>query len=1039
MRYTEIVILIPSHSLEDFPTDLDDSKAASLLNSFTVAWHPRLLAQAGTIPIWHRAEEPPEEVQGRLIFVPKPCMDLVPNGWITRVREEGAVVVADLDDRSTMLEQALAPLQANAAAESSLPADQEVADVEVAHVEDSAIETSQNGNSADEDAEPENDNLANDNAANDSDDESQVTNDAIVRPVPTLHELELDFLALGTSWILLELLTRHMHHFSSYDEVFFEKTAVNAAQSWVEGAAEDSRDRLQSAFDLLIEARERFYPVDSYLLDLCLLTPDMANSKLDDLLAEDVPVNYLLKGDDAEEIAKERPQSIEHMRNGWARGTADVIGGDYQELPTPLVPLESTLFDLTQGLKTYRRIFHREPTTWARRRYGLSLMTPQLLHKAGFIGALHVLLDDGIYPDREQSRMHWEGCDSSTIEAFSRIPLAAESAATWLKFPQRMAEAMESDSVAAITVARWPEMKSPFLRDLRRLQKYGPVLGRFVTFSEFFESSDESGGGGYWGSDTKEYLAPFFLQSVARQERDPIDRFRQHSLRHSRLTAANWHAAMSQALMGKPIDDQVVDDVQAKLENGGPDAFEGYDAAPDQPVEEAQTAIDEFETSSNAALAKVIMHGAGSEPGWLITNPLSFSRKVVVDLPDAPPPPPAVEGAVKHVQFDKHRQQALVEIPSAGFVWIADAAGAKQTSSPAPLAEELHLQNEFFEVSISDATGGLQRIKKHGRVPNRLSQQLAFRFPSEQTIQQQVDEENVREFKTWYSEMRCTSAKVTCNSQTVGEITTTGELIDLSTDSVVATYTQVFRVWRGRPVLDIDIDIEAVKSPEGDPWSNYYAARFAWNDSSASISQSLYGAAQTIQMERIESADFIELASDEERTTIVPNGLPFHRKTGPRMLDSLLICEGDQQRSFKFSIVLDNAYPMETALNATSPVTALRTAEGPPRSGNSGWFYHVDTRCVQVTKVMGLVSEPGDPGTVSDELPEPVSRQGFALRMQETEGRYQSVYVELFRKPTSARVRDLRGQTVTELPESGEGIRVDFSPFGIVDVEIFFD
>ena len=40
MTYREVVILIPSHSLEDFPTDLGDGPAASLLNSFSAAWHP---------------------------------------------------------------------------------------------------------------------------------------------------------------------------------------------------------------------------------------------------------------------------------------------------------------------------------------------------------------------------------------------------------------------------------------------------------------------------------------------------------------------------------------------------------------------------------------------------------------------------------------------------------------------------------------------------------------------------------------------------------------------------------------------------------------------------------------------------------------------------------------------------------------------------------------------------------------------------------------------------------------------------------------
>ncbi len=43
MNFTEVVILIPSHSLEDFPSELSEKPASSLLNVFAVAWHPALL------------------------------------------------------------------------------------------------------------------------------------------------------------------------------------------------------------------------------------------------------------------------------------------------------------------------------------------------------------------------------------------------------------------------------------------------------------------------------------------------------------------------------------------------------------------------------------------------------------------------------------------------------------------------------------------------------------------------------------------------------------------------------------------------------------------------------------------------------------------------------------------------------------------------------------------------------------------------------------------------------------------------------------
>ena len=49
------------------------------------------------------------------------------------------------------------------------------------------------------------------------------------------------------------------------------------------------------------------------------------------------------------------------------------------------------------------------------------------------------------------------------------------------------------------------------------------------------------------------------------------------------------------------------------------------------------------------------------------------------------------------------------------------------------MAEGAMIQNEFIEVHVNEATGGIARIKQFGRKPNRLSQQLAFRFPRERT------------------------------------------------------------------------------------------------------------------------------------------------------------------------------------------------------------------------------------------------------------------------------------------------------------------
>src|SRR5436190_19902176 len=124
MTYEDLIVLIPCHSLEDFPAELGEDDGASLLNSFAVAWHPALLAQAKVLPRWHRADDPPDSSQKRLIFLPKSCESWAPSGWAERAASEGCTVVRGLSERSEIVAAALAPLgEAGTAADPDLAAD----------------------------------------------------------------------------------------------------------------------------------------------------------------------------------------------------------------------------------------------------------------------------------------------------------------------------------------------------------------------------------------------------------------------------------------------------------------------------------------------------------------------------------------------------------------------------------------------------------------------------------------------------------------------------------------------------------------------------------------------------------------------------------------------------------------------------------------------------------------------------------------------------------------------------------------------------
>ena len=967
MSLQDIVILVPSHSLEDFPTEQADKPASSLLNTFAVAWHPELLAWTGALPRWRRADEPSALHSGQLIFVPTVCDDWLPHGWVDDARAAGATVVSGLHERAEIAAAAVAAL-------------------------------------------PERYDIATD--------------------------LVDDFFSLGFCWLQVELLTRHMRNFGNIDEPRLQQRAVAAAKAALDNDRETAEAHLRGCFELLLEAREKFYPVECYLLDLCLTSPDVSADKLATEAVRDVPWSLLTSASDLETICQKSPAILEPLRAACAAGRVSIVGGEDRETPLPLLPLESALCQFHQGRSRLNTLLGQTAIVWGRRKFGLTSQLPQLLHKFGFKGALHVVLDDGIYPDAEHTKLRWRGCDESIVDALSRIPLAADSPSSYLRLPVRMAESMDHDQAAGLVFARWPDVASPFFEDLRRSQKYAPALGRFVTFDRFFQQTELPGL--LSTHKAHEYFPPYLILNVARREADPLSRYSDHALRRRRFDVAEWCRSLAKALVGQPVDETPATgelsesaDAERCLEEAAPDPIAGTSVVAEQMLSEV---VPHWQQD----LAQLVVHGGPQRRGFLVVNSLSFTRRVCVSLPGLLSPP-EVSGPIKAVQFDAARPDegaVVVELPGAGYVWIPEDARAPLASpQKPPLVEDGVLRNEWFEVSVNEQTGGIGHVRFHDQRAKRVSQQLSFRFPRERTVGT-GDEA----YKTQYAEMRCRSREVVSRGPTRGEIATVGDIVDPSNNERLATFRQTIRVWRARPVVEIDIELNDLKLPDGDPWNNYFASRFAWNDGTSAVTRSVFHAAQGFAGERFETSDYIEAASESERLTIIPHGLPYHRKTGPRMVDSLLIVGGETKRRFQFTLAIDAPLPLEAAWNATTPAAVVPTELGPPRAGTTGWFFHLDARNVQLTRVLPLITPHTSAETSSndDDYTALTTGPGFAVRLIETEGRAKRVRLRTFRQPLHARKRDFVGSTLYELTLEGDSVLIDIAAYEIAEVELRF-
>jgi alpha-mannosidase len=930
MKFDELIVLLPCHSLEDFPVHHEAAEAEGLLAAWSALWHPALIASADRLPTWYRADSPPDNLAGRLILIPEASESLLLAGWPARAKSEGAHVVRRLADRRQIVTAALEPLTGG----------------------DGGVE-------------------------------------------PALAE---DFLAFGTGYLLTELLTRQMRYMSNIDETQLANELRAAAAAAMAHDGEQARLHLRNAFEVLTEARERFYPVNSYFIDLTLVARTTLGADLQQELTGGTPTNLLLTGEALERMAADEPQTLEALRLALDHQTADIVGGEFDEAELPLLPLESILDEFRRGLAAFDRVLGRRPTVYGRRRFGLSPALPLVLSQLGYQGALHLTLDDGQFPQSDQCKTRWEGFGSTAIDALCRLPLDAHAPGSFLNLPRRIGESMDMDHVATIVFAHWPGRVSPFFSDLKRMSAYGAVLGKFMTLSDYFSQTDRPGDLTRFKPD--QYRAPYLRQAIIREHSDSLSR------------SIDLHARRSMHASREAIE------VFEGLATGRREPASSVGEVA-EPAEAEPTPLVELARQRDVAAARLAAALSGSRSGgprgYAIVNASSFSRRAAVDVSGLASLP-ACQGPVLAVQQDGQRKLAMVDVPACGVAWMVP--GQEPPKRGKPLAEALALRNEFFEVSIHPTTGGIRSIYVPGQRGNRVSQQLALRLPAPRPKPGDVwrDPDETAQ----YSRMVAEKIEVTAAGTAFGEITSRGQLVDPE-NRPLAAFVQRLQIWRGVRVVRLEVELDVREEPRADPWNSYYAARFAWADEAAEMLRSVAGTVQPTSNRRLEAPEFIELREGAARTAIFSGGLPYHRFNGERMLDTLLVVRGESRRTFSLGIGVDVAHPAAAALEWHDPLSVVTDAPVPSAENSSRWLFHVDVRNVIVTH-WEVTGEAG-------------SATGFRVRLLETEGRAGRVHLRTFRTPRLARQVDLLGNPLTDLPIEGDRVAVDLSAYEWVQIE----
>jgi alpha-mannosidase len=927
MTYRELHLLLPCHSLEDFPLHHEGADADGLLATWTALWHPALLASAGSGPKWRRADSPPDRLDGILILAPAVSAAQIPTDFAARAATEGAALLVGNQSREALLEQALAPLAPDAL--------------------------------------------------------------SLLDP-----EIALDFLALGYCYLQIALLTRQMRYSTNLDETRFFGQVVEAARAAIQGQHDVARELLVACFDLLSQERDHYYTVDAYLLDLTLLAPHTLGSLLAQQLVEPIPTNLILTSDLLTRMRTTAPASWEALQRGVSEGYVGLLGGEQEESRPTLESNEAVLEGLRRGLDEFERQLGTKPRVYARRRFGVSVLYPQLLHRAGYVGVIHATFSDGKYPEGSQVKIRWQGPDHSALDTVGRQPLDAARPETFLAMASKLGESMDVDHVATVCIAHWPGHASRWYNELRRVAKYGSMLGKFVTAEQYFKVTDYPSTSERFQAD--QYDSPYLAEAADRQS-DPIST----SVKAWRREAATRAGRTLEALA-------------ALVSNRLPAASSAVDegASPSSPTSVSEDAGESAWLAERLAAAAAIVpvSPAASSPGYLIWNPATSVRRMGVELPGLSQLP-AVTRPVYSASRGDASSCVVLDVPACGYVWVQAGESRSVRQAGPVLATSERLANEYIEVYVHPGTGALQSFRPAGTRDNLLSQQLAFRFPRPV---------HGPEGDTRYSLMAADSVAVTAANATMGEITSRGRLCDPHGE-VLARFEQRLRIWRGCRVLQVSVELEPLVVPGDNPWDSYYACRFAWADETAKLWRGAPEVRERGEGRRMEAPLYLEVDLEDHRLALFAGGLPFHRRTDPRMLDSLLIVRGEDGRRFELGIGLDVKYPLQEAYAQLTPALVTPRTQGPPADRAQGWLMHVDSRNVVATAWTPHIRD----GRLA----------GFRVRLLETSGRSVHTRVRAFRPLTQAQKLDFLGQSMGMCPVRDGAVEIDIGAHEWVELE----
>lgn len=905
MELKQLLLLLPCHSLEDFPTHYRDQDAQDLLLAWSTLWHPTLLHANGKMPAWNRCEQPPDDCQGHLVLIPQVATSRLPSGFLVRCEEQGGIPVATTGDRDqdslTLLEQ----------------------------------------------------------IGRDSE-----------RPDPAIVQ---EFYSLAYTYLQIQLLTRQLRYSSNLDEVHFEAQLLKAAAAVANGDADQRELALDRCYDVLSEERHRYYPMDSYLVDLTLLAETTLGKRLRGQLQSAEIHNYLVDQALLETLQKNDPDLFQLLQTRVKDETARLIGGGRTAAATGLVSYQSLMDQFEQSQHYFRQQFGKPLTIYARRTAGLEQTLPSILTWHGYHAALHQSFDEGKIHATTSTNFRWEGPDGQFLNSLTKTILDAQQPNVFLRLGIQIGEALDVDHLAVMQLVHWPDQVCPLYRDLAVSARRSNALGKWSTLEDVFTVVHEPGyGESIHSTDYRtEYLRDFRSQ----YPEDPLAGVRRMLKAEAEHRMSGNLAVMAQLAQGTrpdPVLEAYSQSRQAKgfrnrdnedPGNGSTAVGEGNGATADR--DHPMLAQRLIASLAQDGEGHLLLVNPASQPQRILLRPEELKGRTLESIP---------ADQVYHVSRGMMGNWAVVDVPAMGYLHLPagkmQVPGSDRSAGKKILVNQTTMRNEFLEATIDIDSGSLRSIHNYEKRGNLCSLQMAwFDTSLKKLVQESLKKESSSDWRAnlvqlWkgnqdprekalamhqggYTRMVAQSIKTLFNNSAVAEVRVQGTLNIRK--KVVADFLIDYRLIRGSRFVDIRAQVtprtqsQEIKLLKGrvyqyppdeeknsSGYRHYFGWRLAHSEASADRYRDLNSLRRRAPGGRFVAPYLVEWVG-QNRLTWQCHGQPFHRVPADGKLDTVVGYGGSEILHSQVSIGLGPAHSQVQL--EMQQMEVLRLPCGPLRQG----------------------------------------------------------------------------------------------------------